>query len=140
MVKIVEATKEEIKKFNKKEWRGADIEHYGRVVNWKEREFIFKAIENGKIVGTITGKYEAGVLHISAIIVAKEKRNRGIGKKLIQKAESFGKKLRAHKIHLITGKNWKDTNKFYNSLGFKKVADLPKHFLKQDFTIFEKFI
>jgi len=140
MIKITKAIEEEVKKFTKKEWYSADIEHYGKVVNWKERDFAFKAVDNGKIVGIITGKYEAGVLHISRIIVAKEKRGRGIGKKLMQGAENFGKKLGAHKIHLITGKNWEDTNKFYNSLGFKKTANLPKHYLKRDFIIFEKFI
>ena len=140
MIKIIKTTEKEIAKFNKKEWRNADMEYYGKIVNWEKKKFAFKAIENKKTVGTINGKYEVGVLHIKEIIVGKEKRNKGIGQKLMKEAENFGKKSGAHKIHLITGKYWKNNIKFYKSLGFKKTGYLPKHYLKQDFIIFEKFI
>jgi hypothetical protein len=57
----------------------------------------------------------------------------------MERAEEFGRKLNAHKIHLITGSSW-DSVKFYEALGYKKVAILPKHHFKQDFTVYEKLI
>lgn len=139
MIRVISTTKAEVKKFNKKEWHGVDIEHYGKKVEWNEKEFIFKATENGKIVGTISGEHVSGVLYIDYIIVAKDKREKGVGKTLMQKTEEFGKSLNAHKIHLITGKGWKAIN-FYEELGYKKIADLPHHHFKKDFVIYEKFI
>lgn len=139
MIKITKATKKEIKKFDEKEWHGVDVEHYGRRVEWKKKDFIFKATDKGKIVGTLSGRYEPGVVFIKTIIVAEDRRGFGIGKALVDKAKEFGKKFGAHKVWLITGKDWK-ANKFYKKLGFKKVADLPKHHFKKDFLIYSKFI
>ena len=53
-------------------------------------------------------------------------------------AEEFGKKLGAHKIWLITGKDWSENN-FYQKLGFKKGGILPKHNFKKDYVIYSKF-
>ena len=103
MVKINKAYKKEIEKFGVKEWHGVDIEHYGKRVNWKLKNFIFKAVENGEIVGIITGKHESGVLYIYEIIVAATQRGKGIGKALMQEATEFGKREGAHKAHLIEG-------------------------------------
>lgn len=139
MLNVTKATKKEIKLFNEKEWHGVDVEHYGRPVVWKERKFIFKATENGEIVGTILGKFESGVLYISAVIVTKTKGGRGVGKVLIEKAEDFGRKFKAHKTHLVTGNGWA-AEKFYEALGYKRVADLPKHYFERDFVIYEKLL
>ncbi|MBZ5529546.1 MAG: GNAT family N-acetyltransferase [Acidobacteriia bacterium] len=132
-------TSKEIDKFNEEEWHDVDIEHYGRKVDYTEKEFIFKATENGKIIGTISGKHKAGVLYIDYLIVAKSKRKKGIGKMLMNAAEEFGKTFNAHKIHLMTGKDWQAA-KFYEDLGYKKVAEIPMHHFKKDFVIYEKFL
>lgn len=139
MIQIAKASKQEIKKFSKKEWLKASIKHYGKPVDYKEREFVFKAIQNGKIVGVILGKHESGLLYIFDIIVADDKRGQGIGKASMKKAEEFGKKLGAHKIHLMTGKGW-EAEKFYLASGFKQICLLPNHHFHKDFVLFEKFI
>ncbi|MBI2011320.1 GNAT family N-acetyltransferase [Candidatus Daviesbacteria bacterium] len=139
MVKVSKATKRAIKKFNEEQWHGVDVEHYGKPVNWNEKEFVFKATEDGEIIGSITGKHESGVLYVGGLIVAQRARGKGIGKALMEKAEEFGKKEGAHKAHLITGKDWQAAN-FYEALGYVKVADLPKHHFKRDFAIYEKLI
>lgn len=63
MIDISKATKKEIHEFNKREWHGMDIEHYGRPIKWHEKNFIFKATKTGGIVGTIEGKHEPGVVY-----------------------------------------------------------------------------
>lgn len=138
-IKILKTTYPEIKDFNEKEWHGVDLEHYGKRVEWKDKKFIFKAVEDEKIVGTTSGRYESGVVYLGTIIVTKTKRGNGIGKLLIKRVESYAKKLGAHKIWLETGKGWKAEN-FYKNLEFKKVALFKNHHFHKDFIIYEKFI
>ena len=138
-IKITESTWKETKAFGDKEWPFANLEHYGGKVDYNQKDFIFKAAEDGNIVGTIKGSHEAGVIYISYLIIAHDKKGQGIGKLLTLKAEDFGKKLDAHKVYLQTGKGW-EAEKFYQKLGYKKVAILLKHHFKKDFVIYEKFI
>lgn len=138
-IKINKTTEKEIKRFIKREWRSMDIEHYGRRVNWQEKNIVFKATENKKIIGIILAKYEAGVIYLRNIIVDKNKRSQGIGKMLMEKVERVGKRLGAHKIFLYTGTGWA-SEKFYRSLGYRKTADLPKHYFKRHFALYSKFI
>jgi ribosomal protein S18 acetylase RimI-like enzyme len=137
MIKILRSTDKELKEFGKKEWTIANLEHYGKKVDYNQKDFIFKAIEDGKTVGSVKGSHEAGVIYINYLIVAHNKKGLGVGKKLSLKAEEFGKRLGAHKVHLITGKGW-SAEKFYQKLGYEKVALLPSHHFKSDFVIYEK--
>lgn len=139
MITVQPTTKKEISEFNTSEWHGVDQEHYGKEVEWDEAGFAYKVTEDGQIVGSITGKHESGVLYIDDIIVANTKRGLGVGKKLMEEAEKFGKEHGAHKAHLITGKDW-EARKFYDSLGYIKVAELPNHHFHKDFVIYEKII
>jgi len=139
MITIQKATREEITPFNIKEWHNFDIEHYGKRVDWVEEKFIYKATENDEIVGVVIGNFEAGVIYVDELVVAKSKLRNGIGKKLMEYIETYGKKHKAHKVHVITGKNW-DAEKFYAALGYSKIAILPKHHFKKDFIVYEKFI
>ena len=136
---IKKASKEEVKKFGKKEWRKFDIEHYGRSFKWVEKEFLFKAIDSGKIAGYVKFKYVCGVVYLSTLIIASEKRGKGIGKKLMERVERTAKNLKAHKIFLFTGEKW-DVGQFYEKLGYKKTGDLPKHFHKVNFVIYSKIL
>lgn len=139
MIAISKSTGEEIKEFNDREWVGADLKYYGKTSEWIKEKYFFKAEEDGKIVGAIAGKYEEGVLYIDDVIVAKDKRNLGIGKALVKKAEVYGKEMGGHKAYLITGKNW-EVRKFYESLGFVKTGELLNHYRHVDFVIYEKQI
>lgn len=85
MISVSKTTRKQIKAFNEKTWHDVDIEHYGRPVDWREKKFLFKAEENGEIVGTITGKYESEVLYIDGLIVSRKHRKKGIGKALLEK-------------------------------------------------------
>ena len=107
MIRITKATRKQIKYFNEKEWHGVDIEHYGKPIQWIDQSFIFKATEGGEVVGTSTGKFESGVVYVDTLMVGVSMRGKGIGQKLIKKVEDYGRKSGAHKIHLITGKDWK---------------------------------
>lgn len=139
MIKISKSTSEEIQEFNDREWVAADTIYYGAGTEWIKEKYVFKAEEDGKIVGSIAGKYEEGVLYIDDVIVAKDKRGLGIGKDLIKKAEEYAKKMGGHKSYLITGKTW-DVRKFYESLGYKVTGEFKNHYRHVDFVIYEKLL
>ncbi|MCL6096561.1 MAG: GNAT family N-acetyltransferase [Patescibacteria group bacterium] len=139
MIAISKSTGEEIKEFNDREWVDADNKYYGNTSEWIKEKYVFKAEEDGKIVGAVIGKYEEGVLYIDDVIVAKNKRNLGVGKALVKKAEMYGKEMGGHKAYLITGKTWQ-VRKFYESLGFVKTGELKNHYRHVDFVIYEKLL
>jgi GNAT superfamily N-acetyltransferase len=137
MIKISKATRKDINNFSEKEWERIDKLHYGRVVEWKEQNFKFKATEDGKVVGLISGKLEAGVVYIGMIVTLECAMGKGVGRMLVGKTEQFGKRHGAHKMWLITGKDWSE-NVFYKKLGFKIEGDLPNHHYHTDFVIYTK--
>lgn len=121
------------------EWHKVDIPHYGKSIEWHEKNFRFKAVEDGKLVGTIGGRHESGVIYIETVMTAENYRGRGIGTMLIKKAEEFGKKFGAHRTWLITGKNWNE-NEFYKKLGFEIAGELPDFHFHTDFVIYSRLI
>lgn len=139
MITISPTTKEEISDFHIRAWHEANIEHYGREIEWDEQKFKFKAMENGNIIGSISGYCEAGVVYVGSLIVDKNYRKQGVGEKLMEEVVNFGKQSKAHKIWLTTGKNWQAVN-FYEAIGFKKEAELPNHNFHQDFVVMSKFL
>ncbi|MEX2028808.1 MAG: GNAT family N-acetyltransferase [Candidatus Curtissbacteria bacterium] len=139
MISIVKTTKKDSKDFYDKEWANADVEHYGKVGNWKAKTFRYKAISNGEIVGFLKFEYTNGVACIHSLIIAGKSRDLGIGGRLIEFAEEKIKELGAHKIWLITGKGWKSVE-FYEKHGYKQAGNLENHYLNHDFIIFTKFL
>ncbi len=139
MIKISKASEKGTKTWSVEEWHKVDVAHYGRKVEWNNHEFRFKATENGKILGLISGDYESEIIYITAIITAEEARKKGVGTMLMKKAEEFGKKLGAHQMWLITGKDWSE-NAFYKKLGFKLTGTLPDFHFHKDFVIYTKSI
>lgn len=139
MIKIEKGKVKEIDNFENPEWNKLDLPHYGRPVQWQEKKFRFKAVENGIILGTISGKYESEVVYISTVIVSEKSRGKGIGEMLIKKVEELGKKMKAHKVWLNTGCDW-EARKFYEKLGYKVEGELKNHYFNKDFVIYSKFI
>lgn len=128
-----------VETFDKKEWAKADKEHYGKRLNWQPKKYTLVAKEHGEICGTARFHTQSGVLYVSQIIVAENRRQSGIGGLLMKKIEGVAKKKRAHKIYFHTGKNW-GAAKFYRKLGYRKTAELRRHYGKVDFVIFTKFL
>jgi GNAT superfamily N-acetyltransferase len=139
MIKITPTSEEEVKNFADKEWKSQDIEHYGKDVEWKEEQIVFKAEENGEIVGSLSARYIGGVIYLLDLIVGGSHRRKGIGRELLKAVEQYAKDKAAHKIYLITGKDW-ESPKFYKSLGFEEVTVVPKHHFKKDFVMLHKMV
>lgn len=139
-VRVIKRDTKAIKKFEEKEWKVSNLEHFGRNVNWEKEECKIVATNTqNKIVGTLGLKIRAKVAYIKTLLVAKNARRQGTGRNLVLKAENISKKSGAHKIYLESGDNW-EAVKFYESLGYKKTNTFKKHYFGQDFIIFTKFL
>jgi GNAT superfamily N-acetyltransferase len=139
MIKIARASWKNTKDWSLAAWHKADASHYGHPVEYNDKDFRFKATEEGKIVGLIYGSYISGMIYIEGVITDEKERGKGIGKMLIEKVEEFGRKLGAHKTWLMTGEKWPE-NAFYQKLGFEQIARLPDFNHHQDFVIYTREI
>jgi ribosomal protein S18 acetylase RimI-like enzyme len=121
------------------EWHKVDVPHYGKPIQWNEKKFRFKAVEDGTLIGTVDGKHASGVVYIDSLITIERVRGRGVGRMLVDKVEEFGRRLGAHRIWLITGKDWSE-NIFYKKIGFEIIGNLPDFHFHKDFVIYTKVI
>jgi|SRR6185369_13604896 len=138
-IKEIEKIDQAIEEFQKAEWIPADLTHFGRKIDWKKENKVFTAIEDGMLVGVLEFSIQGGVMHIESLIVKHDEYRRGVGKILMQNAESLASERQLHKIYLETGKTW-DATKFYEELGYKITGELPNHFEKQDYVEYSKFL
>lgn len=138
-IQEINAISPELIEFQEKEWKPADIEHFGRIIDWKKETKVLKALDNNELVGILELTMQSGVMHIDSLIVKHNRQGEGIGKVLMEKAEIIAKQYKLHKIYLDTGKNWNAT-KFYEALGYKKTGELLKHLEKQDYIEYSKFL
>ena len=136
---IVKRRTPSIARFNKKEWRNADTEHYGRPQDFSETQFRIVAREKNGIIGSLKLRIKLGVCEVQSIIVGKKLRGTGVGSALMEKAEQIARKRGIHKLWLETGKGWA-AEKFYRKLGYRKNTVLPKHYAKRDFILYEKML
>lgn len=138
-IKIIPDTTAHIIEFLKQEWDIANITHFGKPVEWKKEKQTLQAFENDKLVGVLELVMQTGVMHINEIIIKHTHQQQGIGKSLMRKAEEIARQNHMHKIYFETGTDW-PARKFYESLGYEKTGDLPKHWVQHDFVIYTKFL
>ena len=138
-VAILKRKSPPMKKFDESEWKHWNVDHFGKEIKWNKKRYFLKAYDGKEVLGTMDLKVEAGIGKIRTLIVKRSNLRQGVGRSLIKKAEKLAKKDKAHKLILNTGKDW-EAVKFYQSLGFKKSADLPNHFFHVDFIELTKFI
>lgn len=138
-IKVSSKGSKKLKTFNKKEWPSANLEHFGHNQDWNAKRYVLEAYDEQKIVGILGFKTEAGVAYIGTMLVARNKRRKGIGRLLLEKVVEVAKRDNVHKIYLQTGKDWQSV-KFYEKLGYKITGQLPNHYFHKDFIELTKFI
>ena len=130
----------EVAEFLCREWRLADIEHYGGVVDFDKRSLRFLAKnDNDEILAFLELMIEADLAKVETLLVGKNHRRKGVGKFLMEFGLDYCRKQGCKKIWLETNAGW-DAEKFYESLGYEVEARLKKHILGQDALIFVRFL
>jgi len=82
---------------------------------------ILKAVEEGKIIGSVRAFEENGVCHIGRLIVHPAFQNRGIGKMLMREIEGYFPACR--RFSLFTGKRSVKNLSIYGKLGYRPVRE-----------------
>lgn len=82
---------------------------------------ILKAVEEGKIIGSVRAFEENEACHIGRLIVHPACQNRGIGKMLMQHIEGCFPSCRM--FSLFTGKKSLKNSGFYGKLGYRSVKE-----------------
>ena len=71
------------------DWEKLDFTKYGSGNHWFEKQFRFKATENGRLLGTIDGKFEPGIVYIGTMMTTEKSRGKGVGTRLINYTSQF---------------------------------------------------
>jgi ribosomal protein S18 acetylase RimI-like enzyme len=137
-LKVLQRQSKRLAEFSVREGEAANIEHFGRPVDWRAtiRQLIAEDRQRN-IIGSLKLEIQAEVGYVDTLIVAKNHRGEGLGTQLTLKAEQLAKEAGAHKIYLETGKTWAAV-KFYQSRGYTVTGEHPRHYFGQDFIIFSK--
>lgn len=85
---------------------------------------VYVAIENGKIVGWIHGFFSYRIeseffVEIGGLVVDKNYRKNGIGKKLVDKVIEWSKSKNCEKVRVRCNVIRKESHKFYENIGFE---------------------
>ncbi len=107
----------------------------------KDKNNIFiVAKHKNKIIGFCNGHFDCGTFWAEWAGIKKEFRRKGVASELNNFLEKKLKKLSVHKIWCDCRINNKESISLLKKLKFKKIALLRKHWYKQDFYIWYKFI
>lgn len=102
-----------------------NIKYYFKWLFRRDREGLFVAEIDEKPVGFVAcdaywhSFFDESIGEIHEIVVAKEYKGRGIGKKLMEVAEEYLKSKGYKKIELWVGERNHTARKFYEKLGYK---------------------
>ncbi len=125
------AKKAEIKKFNLSELE-KDLKN--------NKKLFLLAKDKEKIVGFCFGHLDCGTFWLDWIGVLPEHRKNKIGTALIKSIETGAQKLGAHKIWCDSLENNKESINLLSKCDFKKMTLIKKHWYKQNFYLWQKFI
>lgn len=139
-IKLVDTpSSSRIKNFEKAEWEIADLEHYGRAVDFTKKRYKFVAENESKeIMGTLDLITEANIAFIDGLLVGSKFRKMGIGRQLLKRAENFAKENQCTKVWLETNDGW-GAVEFYKKSGYKQTGVHENHAMGQRSLIFTKF-
>ncbi len=85
--------------------------------SYEKYDFLKAVEEDGTISGIICGYEESNTVYLMAVIVKKEKRNKGIGKKLVFSMEHLYPNVRSE---IQTPNSMPKNTAFYESMGYLK--------------------
>ena len=88
-----------------------------------EKKIVLKAVESGRIVGSVRAHVKDDTCHVERLIVHPDFQNKGIGKKLLGSVESIF--LSARRFELFTGEKSVKNISLYSSFGYRELRKEP---------------
>jgi ribosomal-protein-alanine N-acetyltransferase len=125
-ITIGEATDDaKVNAFLDGQWEALDPEP------WTNAKCVLTAERDGVIIGAATGRCEAGVAHLSALMVAAGERNNGLGGRLLAAFEAWAAARGAHQCTLKTRLDG-PARRFYERYGWYVGHVLARHYQRRD--------
>ena len=81
-----------------------------------------KAVQNGKIIGSVRGRLVGDTCHIGRVIVHPEHQNRGIGSRLLHEIE---RRVNARRFELFTSQRSERNLYLYRKFGYRDFKQIP---------------
>lgn len=81
------------------------------------QQIVFKALLDGRIVGSVRGCMQDGTCHVGRLIVHPDLQNRGIGQILLSRIEKYF--ALAHRFELFTGDRSERSLYLYTKCGYR---------------------
>jgi ribosomal protein S18 acetylase RimI-like enzyme len=112
---------------------------WGFRVVWHAQHHEIAATAGSQVAGVLGLRIAASLAHLDSLIVGPEWRRRGIGRRLVERAEDLAKYYNCHKVTLevpVEGA----ARSFFEAAGYKLEAILPQHTFKLDVAVLRKFL
>lgn len=138
-VEIEAVRPERTAEFRKTHEREALSTQWNFRVIWHEQYQELAATIDGDVVGVLALRIAASLAHVDSLIVAAEYRRRGIGRALLERAETVANYYNCHKVTLEAPAEF-PARTFFEACGYKTEAILPQHTWKLDVAIMRKFL
>ena len=121
---------------NDRDWRS---ELWNFRVVWHEQlhDVVIKA--DGRIVAALRMRIAASLAHIDALYVLREYRGRGLGRRLLTRAEELANYYNCHKVSVAVFSGHA-AQAFLEHCGYKTEAVLAQHTFKLDVALLRKFL
>jgi GNAT superfamily N-acetyltransferase len=108
-------------------------------VIWHEQRHEFAALSAGEVLGVLGLRIAASLAHVDSLIVAPAQRRRGIGTRLLARAEELANYYNCHKMTLEAPAAL-PARAFFEACDYKVEAILPQHTWKLDVAVMRKFL
>jgi len=108
-------------------------------VIWHEQRHEFAATIGGDVVGVLGLRIAASLAHVDSLLVAAVYRRSGIGRRLLERAETVANYYNCHKVTLEAPAAY-PARTFFEACGYKTEAILPQHTWKLDVAVMRKFL
>ncbi len=108
-------------------------------VIWHEQRHELAATENGEITAVLGLRIAASLAHVDSLIVAPHRRRRGIGRRVLERAETLANYYNCHKMTLEAPAG-RPAHQFFEACGYKTEAVLAQHTWKLDVAVLRKFL
>lgn len=115
------------------QWQRLDAEP------WPTAKVAFVAEREGRVIGAATGSYNAGVAHLSDLLVAAGERDAGLGARLLAVFEAWAAAQGAHKMTLHTDRD-RPAVPFYERHGWRTAYVMDDHYQHRTFLLMTKAI
>lgn len=138
-VEIESVRPERTASFRREHEREALSTQWNFRVIWHEQRHEFAATVDGEVVGVLALRIAASLAHVDSLIVAPERRRSGIGRQLVERAETVANYYNCHKVTLEAPAGF-SARTFFEACGYKIEAILPQHTWKLDVAIMRKFL